>query len=185
VIAPRQSARLRGVGVLSSASSGYLAAVLVGTAIVALPAVQSPRPVLLFNPSPSAPRGWYLLGPELPRRIGQYALAHLPSDAARLASERHYLPLGIPLLKSVGALRGDYVCADSMQVRINRRVVGRPLSQDARHRPLDAWRGCLVLSAGQYFLLSVANPASFDSRYFGPVSRELIIGRAVPLWTWQ
>jgi conjugative transfer signal peptidase TraF len=166
------------------ASKSYLILIFIGAALVASAAFRSATPVLLFNPSRSAPRGWYLLGPGLPTHIGQYALARLPMDAAQLASERQYLPLGTNLLKSVAALHSDYVCADGVRVRINRRTLARALTEDAQQRPLTAWRGCLVLPAGQYFLLSTTNPASFDSRYFGPVNSQSIIGRAVPLWTW-
>lgn len=184
MIAGRQRARFRRADVRRRVGEGYLVTLLLAIALVAGAAVRSAPPVLLYNPSLSAPRGWYLLGPEPPTRIGQYALARLPADAAQLAAQRHYLPLGTPLLKSVAALGGDYVCADGAQVRINRRVVAQPLTQDSQHGQLVAWRDCLVLRAGQYFLLSSTNPASFDSRYFGPVSRELVVGRAVPLWTW-
>ncbi|MQU24843.1 S26 family signal peptidase, partial [Pseudomonas helleri] len=38
------------------------------------------------------------------------------------------------------------------------------------------------LEPGELFLLSVTNPASFDSRYFGPVSASAVIGAAHPLW---
>jgi type IV secretory pathway protease TraF len=101
-----------------------------------------------------------------------------------LADQRHYLPLGTLLLKRLAALRGDYVCADGITVRINRRIVGYALREDIHHRPLVAWRGCQLLTARQYFLMSKSNGASFDSRYFGPLDRALIKGRAVPMWTW-
>jgi conjugative transfer signal peptidase TraF len=164
--------------------SEYLAALVCGTALIAWTALRSAPPVLLFNPSTSAPRGWYLLSPEAPTRVGQFALARVPTAPARLAAERRYLPLGTNLLKAVAALHGDYVCADGIQVRINRRSVARPLTEDSQRRSLGAWRGCLVLPARQYFLLSTTNPASFDSRYFGPLDRGSIVGLAVPLWTW-
>jgi type IV secretory pathway protease TraF len=47
---------------------------------------------------------------------------------------------------------------------------------------LPRWAGCAVLSADQIFVMNQA-PASLDSRYFGPLSRSSILGRAVPLWT--
>jgi conjugative transfer signal peptidase TraF len=162
----------------------YLSAMLCGVTLIAYAGCRSAAPVLLFNPSASAPRGWYLLSPDAPTRVGQLAFARMPTAAAQLAAERGYLPLGTNLLKSVAALHGDYVCADGAQVRINRRIVAKPLTDDSQHRPLYPWRGCLVLPARRYFLLSPTNLASFDSRYFGPLEREAIVGRAVPLWTW-
>jgi conjugative transfer signal peptidase TraF len=162
----------------------YLILLLGGAALIACCVMRSGPPVLLFNPSTSASRGWYLLTPEAPSRIGQFALARLPVTVARFAGERHYLPLGTQLLKRVAALHGDYVCADGTEVRVNRRTLVTPLTEDSQHRPLESWRGCFVLRAGQYFLLSTTNPASFDSRYFGPLERASIVGRAVPVWTW-
>jgi type IV secretory pathway protease TraF len=49
---------------------------------------------------------------------------------------------------------------------------------------LAAWPGCRVLRRDEVFLFAAGNVASFDSRYFGPVGREAILGEAVPLWTW-
>ncbi|HEX9931474.1 MAG TPA: S26 family signal peptidase [Allosphingosinicella sp.] len=44
------------------------------------------------------------------------------------------------------------------------------------------WTGCQRLLAGEYLLLMGGNPASFDGRYFGPVSSRQIVGKAVLLW---
>ncbi|MBI3531959.1 MAG: S26 family signal peptidase, partial [Burkholderiales bacterium] len=41
------------------------------------------------------------------------------------------------------------------------------------------------LHDGELFLLSATNPASFDSRYFGPIAASAVIGSAQPLWTWD
>jgi conjugative transfer signal peptidase TraF len=164
--------------------SAYVAALICGTALIAWTALRSAPPVLLFNPSNSAPRGWYLLSREPPTRAGQFALARLPAPVAQIADDRRYLPLGTHLLKGVGGVPGDYVCADGNEVRINRRTVARTLTEDAAHRPLTPWRGCGLLSASQYFLLSTTNSASFDSRYFGPLERADVVGRAAQLWTW-
>lgn len=40
------------------------------------------------------------------------------------------------------------------------------------------------LRANELFLLSETSDASFDSRYFGPITVDRVIGRARPLWTW-
>jgi type IV secretory pathway protease TraF len=46
---------------------------------------------------------------------------------------------------------------------------------------MQKWEGCRMLTAGEIFVLSPANDASFDSRYFGPLSIEFVRGKAVPL----
>ncbi len=43
---------------------------------------------------------------------------------------------------------------------------------------------CRALRAGELFLLSATNPASFDSRYSGPIDAAAVLGRAQPMWTW-
>jgi type IV secretory pathway protease TraF len=34
-------------------------------------------------------------------------------------------------------------------------------------------------------LIAPGSAASFDSRYFGPVTRAQVIGRALPVWNWR
>ncbi|MBV9079344.1 MAG: S26 family signal peptidase, partial [Methylobacteriaceae bacterium] len=52
-----------------------------------------------------------------------------------------------------------------------------------RGRPLPVWQGCVVLTADQVFLMNPDRPDSLDGRYFGPLGRNTIVGRAEPLWT--
>ena len=47
------------------------------------------------------------------------------------------------------------------------------------------WAQCRQLVVDELFLLNVTNPASFDSRYFGPIDASFVVGRAVALWTAQ
>ncbi len=56
------------------------------------------------------------------------------------------------------------------------------LAADRWGRPLPSWPQCRRLRPGELFLLSVTNPASFASRYFGPVSAADVIGVARPVW---
>ena len=120
-----------------------------------------------------------------PFQPGDWIVTRLPAEVIRLAAERDYLPAGVPLLKRVAAISGDHVCARDAHVWINGVPRAAVLSMDRHGRPLQAWRGCRVLAAGELFLLSTARPASFDSRYFGPILRQAVHGRARPLWTWD
>ena len=55
---------------------------------------------------------------------------------------------------------------------------------DKAGRPLPRMRlGSYAVAPGTVWLVSSYNPASLDSRYFGPVERDRIVGRLVPLWT--
>ena len=83
----------------------------------------------------------------------------------------------------MAAGQGTRVCAGAELV-----VAGRALGPIADHdragRPLPRWRGCRRLSAGEYAVFSGRIPDSFDSRYYGPVSRAEILGVYAPIWTW-
>lgn len=139
---------------------------------------------LIYNPSESAPRGWYAQRPVRVLQPGALVFARLPVAAAVLADERGYLPRHLPILKRVGAIAGQGVCAENGLVRIEGRTVAITRSRDGRGRPLVPWRGCRALAHGEVFLFATRSQASFDSRYFGPVQHEAILGEAVPLWTW-
>jgi len=151
----------------------------------AMPHAMQDRVLLVYNPTDSVPRGWYRIGPAGSLHANDIVLAWLPPEAAALAAQRRYLPSGIPLLKRIGAAAPQAVCEREGTVRIDGVVVATALSQDGKHRPLQSWTQCRALAEGELFLLSNANPASFDSRYFGPIVASDVIGSAWPLWTWS
>jgi conjugative transfer signal peptidase TraF len=161
-----------------------------GLAALAWASFASPLPRVVYNPSDSVPAGWYRLIPldhrdgSPPRTlsVGSIVLTQLPADAAALAALRGYLPARVPLLKRVGAIAPQHVCIVDAQVRIDGVPMAAVLPADRLGRPLSLWPQCRRLEPGELFLLSVTNPASFDSRYFGPVSASAVIGVAHPLW---
>ncbi|MCC8537667.1 S26 family signal peptidase [Xanthomonas axonopodis pv. poinsettiicola] len=182
-IAPRSRSRLRARIVLA----GFAA---VGLAALAWAAFVQPLPRLIYNPSDSVPVGWYRVQPlhhraaSLPRplSVGSIVLTRLPADAAALAAQRGYLPAHVPLLKRVGAVAPQHVCIVARQVRIDGVPAAAVLPTDRMGRPLPSLQLCRRLKPGELFLLSATNPASFDSRYFGPVSASPVIGVAHPVW---
>ena len=158
-------------------------AALAAAALVALaaPLVFDPAPRLVWNASASAPVGLWRVRPGAPIRVGDHVLAHAPPAARRLATQRHYLPANVPMIKAVAAVSGDEVCAVGPRIRVNDRPVAVRRAADRRGRQLPWWSGCGRLSDGAVLLLNPA-PDSFDGRYFGPVGKDAVIGRATPLW---
>ncbi len=108
-------------------------------------------------------------------------LVQLPPEAMSLAAQRGYLPANVPLLKTVAAMAPQLVCMFGDQVRIDGELVARHMRWDQQGRALPSWQACRRLVDGELFLLSTTSPESFDSRYFGPVSADTVIGRAQPL----
>lgn len=176
-------ARLRARIVLAGLSACGLAA-------LAWASFVHPLPRLIYNPSDSVAVGWYRVDPlghgagSLPRplSVGSTVLTTLPPDAATLAAQRGYLPARVPLLKRVGAVAPQTVCVFDALVWIDGVPMAAVRPADRLGRPLPSWRQCRQLRPGELFLLSVTNPASFDSRYFGPVSASAVIGVAHSVW---
>jgi len=159
------------------------AAVLSMTVIVSASVIHMPY-YLLYNPSESAPRGWYRVMPVNRIRVDEFVVVLLPESVSMLAAERRYLPRNVPLLKPVAAVGGMSVCEANGVLSINGMSVAHARRRDAVGRLLAAWSGCRRLADDELFLLSHYSDASFDSRYFGPVDRSAVHGRAIPLWTW-
>lgn len=134
-------------------------------------------PQLLYNPSPSAPVGWYKLRPNEYAQRGDLVAALAPVNGAVLALERDYLPPNIPLIKTVWAVSGERICHVDGQVLVQGRPELIVLKHDVLGRPLPSRSGCYELLKDEVFLVSTDVQTSFDSRYFGPVKRENLLGR--------
>lgn len=150
--------------------------------VLATSASLVPTPRLVWNASASAPIGFYWRVAGAPSRDA-LVLARAPLWARRLAAERHYLPLNVPIIKRVVAVAGDVICASGDAISIDGRLVAHRLASDRMGRPLPQWESCETLGANEFFLLMADVPDSFDGRYFGVTERRDIIGRLVPLWT--
>lgn len=150
--------------------------------MTAMEIVHPPSPKLLYNPSQSAPVGYYKIQKSPSFEHGDYVAAYAPDWARELAETRGYLPKDYPLIKKIWAAEGDQICGDGRQVSgPNGSVVAR-LLQDRLGRDLPMFEGCIVLAKHEYFLISIDEnygaAYGFDSRYFGPVKREQILGGA-------
>ncbi|RZV36087.1 MAG: S26 family signal peptidase [Acidimicrobiales bacterium] len=160
--------------------------VLIGgaaTVLVAMTAseiIHPPSPKLLYNPSESAPIGFYKIRKNSNYQRGDFVAAYAPDWARELAETRGYLPKDYPLIKMIWAVEGDQVCADNRQVSgPNGSDIAR-LLQDRLGRDMPTFDGCITLGKGEYFLVSIdeeyGKTYGFDSRYFGVVKDEQILG---------
>ncbi|MBV9812529.1 MAG: S26 family signal peptidase [Acetobacteraceae bacterium] len=140
---------------------------------------------MLWNASASVPLGLYRIEPNEPPRVGDLVAVRPSPSLGRFMAERRYVEINALLLKPIAAASGATVCRIDALVTIDARAVASALPRDRFARPLPIWSGCQRLRAGQLFLIAPMRPDSFDSRYFGPVDRRQIAGRAVPLWTWS
>ena len=162
--------------------AAFLGAVL-GVLAIIVSALVKPDIRLVYNPSESAPRGWYAVHRATQLEVGDYVIAQLPRDIAAFAAKRDYLPRHVPVLKRIAATAGQRVCVRDGTVLIDGAAVATTLTRDGRRRSLIAWPHCRKLETGELFLLNASAPSSFDSRYFGPIDVSFVRGRAFLLWT--
>lgn len=160
------------------------ACALAGVAAIASASFVEPSVRVVYNASDSEPRGWYRITPVRRLTVDSVVLANLPNRISALAGERGYLPTGVPILKRVGAMAPQQVCIRDGTVRVDGVAVAHARTFDGLGRLLFAWEQCRRLDNDELFLLGTTNPASFDSRYFGPIRVGAVLGSAQPLWIW-
>ena len=151
--------------------------------LIGASAVVRSDPLLLWNPSPSVPVGFYAVMPIDTLEVGALVAVRPPMSLETWLVDNHYVGRGTPLLKRIAALPGAEVCREGSAIQIDGEAIAEAQDRDRLDRPLPVWTGCRVLAEGQIFLLNAREPASLDGRYFGPLDADTIIGRATPLWT--
>ncbi|MGO4339336.1 S26 family signal peptidase [Labrys sp. KB_33_2] len=162
---------------------GYVVATSFATLGIGI-ASAVPMPLkLVWNASASTPVGLYLIGSADPLVADNLVAVLPPEPVARFMVERGYVGEGAPLLKHVAARSGQVVCRRWRSIRVDGAVVGGALDRDRQGRALPVWQGCRRLSDGEVFVMNPNVRDSFDGRYFGVLSANSVIGRAIPLFT--
>lgn len=139
----------------------------------------------------SVPRGLYR-AVDMPLQRGALVAFCLSPTLGAFAAARGYVAWGTcpggaqPVVKRIGAIAGDTVELRPDAILVN----GAPLPNsatlacDSRGRTLPQFpRGRYQVEAGDFWLLSIHSPASWDSRYFGPIRRAQILSTARAVWT--
>jgi conjugative transfer signal peptidase TraF len=164
---------------------GRLATIVVtfGAVALVLSTMGEATPAYIWNASKSVPIGLYQLQPAGKLALTELVAVRPPEPLATFLDLNGYLPIGVPMLKRVLALPGQTVCRKGPTISVDAIDMGEALSRDSRGRPLPVWQGCRVVGADELFLMNWQSEDSLDGRYFGPVPRSSVIGKAVPVWT--
>src|SRR3954462_4387880 len=162
-----------------------LAATFGTAAALAATIVQEPLPLYIWNASASVPIGLYRLRPAEHFLVTELVAVQPPEPLATFLDLNGYLPIGVPMLKRVLALSGQTVCRNGLTISVNEIEVGQARDRDGRGRPLPKWQGCRVVGEGELFLMNWQSDDSLDGRYFGFLPASGVIGRALPVWTWE
>ncbi len=160
-------------------------AIMLGAIILLFAPISSANPIrFIYNPSPSAPIGFYRIKAVSNLKRGVYIVVPTPPAFREMAAKRQYLPINIPLIKQIFAIAGDEICRVNEGIFVNQELVALALKSDSKNRLLPIWQGCIILEENQFFAL-MNDPNSFDGRYFGALNISDIIGIATPIFTWK
>ena len=161
----------------------YAFATTAAVSLLGIATIASFAPKLIWNASASTPIGLYAIGAPGRLDVTDLVAVRAPEPLATFLSDGGYLPRGVPLIKHVAALPGQRVCRIGLAITVDAVPLGDALDHDRRGRPLPTWRGCRVVADDELFLMNWDVRDSLDSRYFGSLPANSVIGRATPLYT--
>jgi len=162
-----------------------LATVVAAAAVIHTMLGPKPAPRFVWNVSESVPTGLYRVQPARDLIVTTLVVAYPPEPLATLLEDGGYLPRDVPLIKRILALPGQTVCRTGPTIAVDAIEMGVAHERDHRGRELPVWEGCRVVAGDEVFLMNWDASDSLDGRYFGPIPLHAIVGRAVPLWTFE
>jgi conjugative transfer signal peptidase TraF len=162
-----------------------LVAMFASAAAVVAPIALEMPPLYVWNATESVPVGLYRLRPADNLFVTELLAIQPPEPLAIFLDLNGYLPAGLPMLKRVLALPGQTVCRSGLTVSVDTIEMGEARERDGRGRPLPKWQGCHVVREGELFVMNWQSISSLDGRYFGFLPASSVIGRALPMWTWE
>jgi type IV secretory pathway protease TraF len=147
-----------------------------------LPKLRTEPPVIL-NETPSMAKGAYVRVDDVAKlKRGDIIAMPINGRAGNYLVRKLGYPKDTMLIKRVTGISGDLVCRQETAVTIgNNSIVA--VRMDRHGNSLPVWGGCRVLLPNEVFLLG-DHASSFDSRYFGPVTKDELVGiyRAAVTW---
>ncbi len=154
---------------------------LLGVTVILL--LSGPWVRVVHNATDSAPKGFYVVHERQPR-VGDWVVFKAPQDVASLVHARAYVP-NDTFLKRVVAEPGQQWSVSSNSVfTVEGQTWGRAHTYDSLGRALPIAFGAHVVPP-EHILVATRHPRSFDSRYFGAVPTQNVVGVAEALWIYS
>lgn len=139
---------------------------------------------LTINTTDSMPKGIYLVNEKANPKLGSIVIFRIPDAAMHHIRERNWLPENTQfMIKPMAGMAGDYACTKDGNFRVGRKDFGAIKATDKEGLPLPEINYCQPISKGKFVAAVAGDGSSFDSRYFGEIPIENIVGQATPIWT--
>jgi len=140
-------------------------------------------PLAIINETSSMQKGLYVrTGNATDLKVGEIVALPMPKNAKDYLVDKLGYPTDTLLIKRVAALPGDIVCRQTDTLTVGGKML-QAKARDRRGNVLPNWQGCYKLSNERIFIQG-DRPGSFDSRYFGPVSRHALSGTYRQVLSW-
>jgi conjugative transfer signal peptidase TraF len=162
-----------------------LSAGLTLTAVLAIASAFYADRQIVINTSPSVQPGIYIRSSATPK-VGAIVDFEIPAAAQPYIHARSgYSGGNWYILKPIIAGPGDQIDTLGEWLVVNgKRIAPMPPREDSAHRPLPIWRACRRLADDEFFVFSDRIPNSFDSRCYGPITRNEIASVRRPILAW-
>jgi len=159
---------------------------LLGGSLAVLVRVGATHQYVVVNIGASLPMLLFACAPVLaehPLEVGTFVQFRPPARVLReLTRLAPAVVTGLPWVKRVAARAPAQICWADEGILIDGRVAGRlPLLMTY---PIVPRPGCETLGTDEVFVLG-SHPQSYDSRYFGPLTRDEITAVCHPLLPWE
>lgn len=146
---------------------------------------------LVYNFTASEPEGFYLLHRLDGAALHRGELVSFRYEAPWPISPYTAYPNGTGFLKRIAGQPGDRVTSTHGRYVLTTTdgqtiPLGTALTQTPSGKPVPYrahYRG-VPIPTERYYMVGDGNPESYDSRYYGLISRDRITGTAKPLWVW-
>ena len=136
---------------------------------------------IVYQETDSMPKGWYLQLPVTKIYRNQIVIFQPTKYLQHYMIKHDWIGKNMRMMKHVLALPGDNVCNKNNTLLINQHLIGKVYHHYSPHHLLLQRQFCGHLAKNQYLVISTFSPRSFDSRYFGPISRQQIQYQGIKL----